>query len=497
MNLLFSQGSSESKPEINNNNHNNNLRIGSSSSTTQLLLKQQSEAHNNPITNLTDAKTLLDNNNRTNIINNDYFIKPVSLKTIKKLNINPELDNRNNNGIATTTEPNLSSLLSPTNSTTSSSSYLLTASSSSRIQSISSGSKGVGSNPAFTRFYNTPPSTPSSQHHYNPRPDSQRFKSSSNQLNKLQGLNRIYYSTDHEDEEDLKLNRRNQYYALLNNKSNNISSSSQHNIRASNAAANAKQQQLKAYYSATESFGEEESDYYPSEYESKPRKQLPHHYQSNSNTKASIDSSNRVSYATITLRQPLKDINYFSDTEAVHSGVHNQNKGFRLKPGSSINLQSLTNKNLLKNTAYNNNKYNQKQNNSSAHTNTRAAINRASSLAYRNLNNKFLLNKSNSSNNSRNNTTTEFTNSESFISNLIDQKLRVEEATSQLDTINNNRNKILHSLQPTMTSLSAYMKSNMLPEYPAHGDQQGYGSYNTNPKGKLKFFKPFRARTIF
>ena len=485
MNLLFSQGSSESKLE----NNNNNLRIGSSS-TTQLLLKQQQEAHNinnnnNTPTNLTDAKTLLDNkkknnnnNNQNNIINNDYLIKPVSLKTIKKLNINPELDNRNNytsNGIAT--EPNLSSLLSPTNSTTSSSSYLLTASSSSRIQSISGSKGGVGSNLAFTRFYNTPPSTPSSQHSFNLRHE-QRFKSS-NQLNKLQGLNRIYYSTDHEDEEDLKLNRRNQYYALLNKSNNSIvqknsSNYSQHNIRASNANA----KQLKAYYSATESFGEEESDYYPSEYESKPGKST-HNYQSSSNhTKASKDS-NRVSYATITLRQPLKDINYFSDTEAVHSGVHNQNKGFRLKPGSSINLQSLTNKNLLKNTAYNNNNTNTKNNhnnNSLAHTNTRAAINRTSSLAYRNLNNKFLLNKSNSSSNSRNNTTTEFPNSESFISNLVDQKLSVEETTtSQLEI--NNRIK-------TMTSLSAYMKSNMLPEHPAHGDHQSYGSsYNSNPRG--------------
>ena len=205
--------------------------------------------------------------------------------------------------------------------------------------------------------------------------------------------------------------------------------------------------------------------------------------------------SSRVSYASITLRQPLKDINYFSDTEALHSGVHqhNNNKGFRLRGTSSSNC-NLHNKH---------NQHNLGANTSNANTALdKLAINRASSLAYRNLSTKS--NKTQSSNaisytsveqqnnnnykniniNNKNNNNNNQTNScESFISSVAD-----------------NRNLNFDKTNPAnqlMASLSTYMKMNMLPEYPAHGNGEQHqqqsqqltqqysnkASYNITPKG--------------
>lgn len=81
------------------------------------------------------------------------------------------------------------------------------------------------------------------------------------------------------------------------------------------------------YYSAAESNGEEE-------YETRGNKfDWKRDFMQNSTNDA---DEKKVSYATITLRQPLKDSNYFSDTEA----FHNPNK-LRIR-NSSNRLQKNT-----------------------------------------------------------------------------------------------------------------------------------------------------------
>ena len=52
----------------------------------------------------------------------------------------------------------------------------------------------------------------------------------------------------------------------------------------------------------------------------------------------------RVSYASITLRQPVKDVNYFSDTEALTGGGGRRTSAFR-KPVSAVRFSSSSNNN--------------------------------------------------------------------------------------------------------------------------------------------------------
>ncbi|RNA02195.1 hypothetical protein BpHYR1_002646 [Brachionus plicatilis] len=90
------------------------------------------------------------------------------------------------------------------------------------------------------------------------------------------------------------------------------------------------------YYSAAESNGEEE-------YETRGSKL---NGRSNFMHKSRNDEDEKkVSYATITLRQPLKDSNYFSDTEAFHNAgklrIRNSSNGsrFESKTASNRSLQ--------------------------------------------------------------------------------------------------------------------------------------------------------------
>lgn len=575
-------------------------------------------------------------NNKANN-NSNYLIKPISLKTIRKLNINPtstncsttttapELYNKNTRGISrdnTSSSNLLNSLISPTNSTASTNSFFNISSS----QQPNKKAGSTGSTLGFTRLYNTPPksrsTTSSSQQQYKleARQLAQKYRSSKN-MNTTQ---RIYYSTDQEEEDDTRSRLR--CNAIRNNRNNlhdntnlpkSLSSyAQQHNAQPIHSQRSGSNQNLvraqRAYYSATESLGEEDfSDYYPSEYEILsnrsipaiiPKKNqkssipayppLPVHNSYNkrstlissstNNLYQKVDNANsavggedeegvsRVSYASITLRQPLKDINYFSDTEAIHSGVHNQ-RGFKLKPSlaSTHNLQqlatsssTLTQKNKNNdndNPSYSlstsaNHKHLTLNNNYLKSTNrneTRLApIGSASSLAYRNLTyNKFLFNSSESDQNTNTNT---YNNSNNNISNLnkssaitssrphqnnnhqnpnpallsanrTNTDLLIKRADSLFSSTNiNNSGNTTSSqekektttptpirktyqyspqlAQPTATSsaamstsLSGFMKSNMLPEFPAHGDDsmnnyQQSMNYNANPKGKLEIY---------
>lgn len=604
----------------------------SSSSTNQLscnviTTNKSSNNHHNEGVVINKANT-----------NSNYRIKPISLKTIRKLNINPtstnscitttttaqELYNKNTRGISTdnTSSSNLlNSLISPTNSTTSTNSFFNI--SSSQLPNKKAGS--TGSTLGFTRLYNTPPksrSTTSSsqqQHKLEARQLAQKYRSSSKNMNTTQ---RIYYSTDQEEEDDTSSRLR--FNTIRNNRINLHNSTNlpkslpsyaqQHNAQPIHSQRSSNNQNLvraqRAYYSATESLGEEDfSDYYPSEYELLsnrgipaiiPKKNqkssipayppLPVHnscnkrstlissstnnlYQKVDNANSAVDGGeedeegvSRVSYATITLRQPLKDINYFSDTEAIHSGVHNQ-RGFKLKPSlaSTHNLQqlatsssTLTQKNEKNhnNPSYSlstsaNHKHLTLNNNYLKSTNrneTRLApIGRASSLAYRNLaNNKFLFNSSDQNTNTNTynhnisnlNKSSAITSSSPHHNNNNHQNpnpallstthtntdLLIKRADSLFSStnINNSGNttssqekeKTTTSTQPIRksyqfspqlaqptttssaamsTSLSGFMKSNMLPEFPAHGDDsmnsyQQSMNYNANPKGKLKFY---------
>ena len=585
-----------------------------SSSTTQLTDKLERR-------NIPDYNNNEEINNTNN--NNDYLIKPISLKTIRKLNINPitELHNKNKGGISVDNNL-LNSLISPTNSTASTNSYLYAhKSTKSTSATTTAGSTSTSHQPPLpntnnscnsqsqhqplTRLYNIPPKTTSktksspsqqSNNKLEARQLAQKYRSSKMQQ---QGLTqRIYYSTDQE-EDDLQFNRNKTSYtnnnqhnlpkslsSLYSHNSHNINSSIRSNHNHNKQKSNSR---LRAYYSATESFGEEESDYYPSEYESNnsnnknittnsatsiPKKLLPfsayppmhnfsykkpalisscsttnlHRQQEtidNYNTNF-IDSTNadaneegrprdggeeeadcslvnRVSYATITLRQPLKDINYFSDTEAVHSGVQTQ-RGFKLKPASTHNLYATPRNNPSSsfNTANHNNlptsnnyfKTNKNDDN-------KVPTNRASSLAYRNLTNKFLFNNNNNNSNhnkSSTNTSSSSSNPNPSCKNRTNTDLLVKRSESLFNSTNISNNSS-QQLQPTFldekeaivktyhqplpatittkttktnamsTSLSGFMKSNMLPEFPAHGDDSmGYlqSNYNSNPKGKKK-----------
>ena len=543
--------------------------------------------NNNNNNNDKDLKDPIGSNQTTK---NDYnyLIKPVSLKTVKKISVAPSLTELDS--FIGSTRPDLSSLLSPTNSTTSSQSFFFPSNNNFNSNynnklfsgGVAANNTGEGysnlkksliaSNPAFTRFYNTPPPTPpvikplsssssnfNSNYNISKKLEAQRLASNKYKPGS-QGLTKVYYSTDHEEEEDLSLQANNNkfynpsYSSLKLFQSHNhnyrsTSSSSKHNIsRLSNSNYNSNSNsRARAYYSATESFGEE-SDYYPSEYEScnnnynaKKSKQPYNNINNNNNNnhhehnllganKSSTNnlsirrnqlltnsllnknfnqsdttaneenpssSSSRVSYASITLRQPLKDINYFSDTEALHSGVHQHNnnyKGFRLRGTSSSNC----------NLHNNHNQHNLGANTSNANTSLdKLAINRASSLAYRNLSTKS--NKTQSSNatsytsveqQNNNNNYKNLNNNNNNNNNQINSCLSESFSPSVADNKSFNFDKTNLANQ-SMASLSTYMKMNMLPEYPAHGNGEQHqqqppqlsqqysnkASYNITPKG--------------
>lgn len=96
------------------------------------------------------------------------------------------------------------------------------------------------------------------------------------------------------------------------------------------------------YYSAAESNGEEEYETRGKKFNSKSN------YMHNSRN----DDEKKVSYATITLRQPLKDSNYFSDTEAFHNPnklrIRNSSNSsrFQMNTASNRSLQHQQQKQL-------------------------------------------------------------------------------------------------------------------------------------------------------
>jgi len=558
----------------------NEKRRGSSGSIgggpIDFQLKKPSNNSINPTTTSNTSLSLNNNNNNNNqqnnllnsngsSINQDYLIKPVSLKSLKKI----ELDNftkfvHNAPACFATTPTSIldfSSLLlnSPTTSITSTT----TTATTSTPPAISIPDKTnhpllrMASDPS--RLYNNLPS----QQQQHGTTTITNYKLEAQQLvkkycrggsgNKL----KLYCSaTDHEDEEEKRLRSRRQYYSLLKNGN-------------ANSLRNYHKLCRKAYSSATESYGEEEEAHegiksvnYPSEYGEKlhnnqktdqsRKNKLPNfryheitdeynNFLSSSCSENILkqqprDSSNssRISYATITLCQPKtspttsslrKELNYFSDTEAVHSGVH---RVFRLKNSSSISLMHNTannystpnnnhssNTNINQATALNSSSLNLPENSSNLNI-SKAAINRTSSLTYRDL--------SSYNNNNINNrlqqqlptykptqTTTALNKIDSFIKksdslfnntspdnnsnrklNLKDQKQHQPRLETLRKSASFNQN-LLEALPNKMTSISQFMKSNMLPEFPAHGEQQQQpiqynNSYNNQAKGKFHSF---------
>lgn len=112
------------------------------------------------------------------------------------------------------------------------------------------------------------------------------------------------------------------------------------------------------YYSATESNGEDEFDSKP--YFNSNRLARSYYYANNNNNiknsskgndavgeQQQQEQKNRVSYASITLRQPLRDLNYFSDTEAftTNNSAHKSNKFRNLSNSSSTNYNNNNNNN--------------------------------------------------------------------------------------------------------------------------------------------------------
>jgi len=491
-------------------------------------------------------------------LSRDYLIKPVSLKTLRKL----ELDNSGklvHNASArqaTTPTPILdfNSLLlsSPTASTTS------TTTTTNTLSAISGPAKAplsrMASNPSFTRFYNNPPSQQQLKQHAAPTTN---YKLEAQQLVRKfcrggGGGGKLQCSaTDHEDEDEKRSRSRRQYYSLLKNGS-------------ANSLRNYHKLSRKAYSSATESYGEEEEELeesisvnYPSEYEAKLHNNNKNYQSSNNKLPNSScheitqksknflspcsniaqqqeprDNSNssRISYATITLRQPKaspttssssirKELNYFSDTEAVHSGVH---RVFRLKNSSSISLTHNTANNYL--TLNNNTNTNQANAQNSSALNllanasnpniSKAAINRTSSLAYRNLNNnnniiKNRLQQQLPTDRTPQKTTAAALNTTDFFlkksdslfisspgNNKLNSNLDLQDQKQHQQHYHRGPevrkslsfNQTLEAQPSKMTSISQFMKSNMLPEFPAHENQQPIqynNSYNNQAKGEF------------
>ena len=141
----------------------------------------------------------------------------------------------------------------------------------------------------------------------------------------------------------------------------------------------------RSYYSATETC--EESDY---DLESNSRNntsirkkvnannKLYNNYKDNNITNNNYNNSedNKVSYASITLRQPLKDINYFSDTEAFNPSYTKnsyRNNSFALSSKNKLNRKNSTNSNQSReiNSNYKNLEIFNKDNNTYSLTNSK------------------------------------------------------------------------------------------------------------------------------
>ena len=180
----------------NNNNNNNNINGSISVQSHNQQAKLCSEDMQLNASNILNSIQKLslnsnNNNNNHNNIDNDlkdpigsnqttkndynYLIKPVSLKTVKKISVAPSLTELDS--FIGSTRPDMSSLLSPTNSTTSSQSFFFPSNNNfnsnynnnnNKLLSVGGVAANTGegysnlkksliaSNPAFTRFYNTP-----------------------------------------------------------------------------------------------------------------------------------------------------------------------------------------------------------------------------------------------------------------------------------------------------------------------------------------------------
>lgn len=223
-----------------------------------------------------------------------------------------------------------------------------TGANSTELSNVGRNSKILYANPAFTKFI--APSTTTSL-------KSNNFNTN---CSKKEGFSNNNYSRFNDSKTNLSL--RDSNHSISNYYDNPNSSSKLHNSISNQSSANQKLRnsslKLRNYYSATESNGEDE-------FESNKIKtsylnsRFTKNYNNNCNNKQSSnvneENKNRVSYASITLRQPLKDFNYFSDTEA----FSNTAPKFKLK-----NLPSLTNQNSFRttlNNANNNLKQNQHQ----------------------------------------------------------------------------------------------------------------------------------------
>ena len=256
--------------------------------------------------------------------------------------------------------------------------------------------------------------------------------------------------------------------------SSNRNQEKKHNPHRSNNTNTNNINSKRNYYSATESFGEE-SDY-PTEFESsnsisnfkqklneriyqqhqllqqqQPNSRLWNH-QSNRNSSnsknADLEDLNtnpnnnarnhkRVSYASITLRQPLKDFNYFSDTEAIHSTSKNNNNNYRAKNIAN----SISN--------------NQKQANAAYYRNT-SNINNIINNINNNNNNNF--NCDNSKNSRRSNLQNNSLNN--FVTNSRDKFEMVSLAANGNYMENLNSGNNMSNKQHGFSKLGAYMSNN-------------------------------------